>query len=138
MEIDVVLLHRFAAIVELLVFSAFGGNELTRCKGSYGLFVGQNTIQAVAFADVMPGVFLLYELLFSAIFSTRIWEFNWSVRMRMTPLEIFRKPINPRNLITPARKNMKRMYPLMITRSKFTRLNSLRSNWNVLCVCLAK
>jgi hypothetical protein len=33
---------------------------------------------------------------------------------------------------------MKRMYPLMITRSKFTRLNSLRSNWNVLCVCLAK
>jgi hypothetical protein len=32
--------------------------------------------------------------------------------MRMTPLEIFRKPINLRNVITPAGKNMQRMHPL--------------------------
>lgn len=62
-----------------------------------GLFVGQDTIQAVAFFGIMPGVFLLYELLLGAVFPAvhkkatskrefpwlvqplRIWEFNWSV-----------------------------------------------------------
>jgi hypothetical protein len=56
LEIDVVLLHRFAAIVELLVFLAFGGNELTRCKGSYGLFVGQNTIVDILGELLQKGV----------------------------------------------------------------------------------
>jgi len=69
-EVDVVLLHGFAAIVEFLVLFAVLGGEFPACKGSYRFFIRQDAIQAVAFAGVMPGVFLLDKLLFGAVFPT--------------------------------------------------------------------
>jgi len=69
-EVDVVLLHRFSAIVEFFVFSPVLGGEFPACKGSYRFFVSQDTIQSVPFARVMLGVFLLDKLLFGPVFPT--------------------------------------------------------------------
>jgi len=66
-EVDVVLLHRFAAIVDLLVFLAVFGYEFPACKGFHRLFVRQDAIQVVPFAVVMAGVFLLDKLLFGPV-----------------------------------------------------------------------
>jgi len=66
-EVDVVLLHRFAAIVEFFVFPPVLGGEFPACKGSYRFFVRQDTIKAVASTGVMPGVFLLDKLLLGAV-----------------------------------------------------------------------
>jgi len=69
-EVDVVLLHGFSAIVEFFVFSPVLGVEFPACKGTHRFFVRQDAIQAVAFAVAMPGVFLLDKLLFGPVFPT--------------------------------------------------------------------
>ena len=70
MEVDVVLLHGFAAIVEFFVFIPVLGGEFPACKSSYRFFVRQDAIHAVPFAGVMAGVFLLDELLLGPVFPT--------------------------------------------------------------------
>jgi len=67
-KVDVVLLHGFAAIVDFFVFPNVCGGEFPACKGSDRFFIRQDAIQAVPFAGVMPGVFLLDKLLFGAVF----------------------------------------------------------------------
>lgn len=67
MEVDVVLLHEFAAIVEFFVLSHVWGVEFPACKGSHRFFVRQDAIQAIPFAGVIPGVFFLDKLLLGAV-----------------------------------------------------------------------
>ena len=70
MEVDVVLLDRFAAIVEFFVFFPVLGGEFPTCKGSYRFFIRQDAIHAVAVSSLMPGVFFLDKFLFGPVFAT--------------------------------------------------------------------
>ena len=69
MEVDVVLLHRFSAIVDLFVFLIVFGCKFPACKGSYRFFICQDTIRMVSFVNVM-GIFLLNKLLLGSVFTS--------------------------------------------------------------------
>jgi len=69
-EVDVVLLHGFAAVVEPLVFSSFPGSEFPCGEGSAGFFIGDDAVDVVWFGVAFFAVRFLDELLFGAVGSS--------------------------------------------------------------------